>query len=60
MTVDIHAHEIRERQADRQRIQADIDRFLDSGKMIEVLGSTPQHKPHAYNNDYRKELRNGR
>ena len=34
MTVDIHAHEIRERQADRQRIQADIDRFLDSGKMI--------------------------
>ncbi len=58
--MDIHAHEIRRRNEERQRIQSDIDRFLDSGKMIEILGTTSQHKPHAYNNDYRKEMRNGR
>ncbi len=58
--MDIHAHEIRRRNEERQRIQSDIDRFLDSGKMIELLGTTPQHKPHAYNNDYRKGARDGR
>lgn len=36
-----NTHDIQRRAADRAAIATDVQAYLDQGKMIEILGSTP-------------------
>lgn len=40
-----NTHDIKHRQADRDTLSADLQTYLDSGKMIEILGPTPVRHP---------------
>ena len=45
-----NTHDVQRRQPDRDTLQADLQTYLDSGKMIEILGPTPikHHHPRDY------------
>ena len=36
-----NTHDVQRRQPERDTLQADLQTYLDSGKMIEILGPTP-------------------
>ena len=45
-----NTHDVQRRQPERDTLQADLQTYLDSGKMIEILGPTPvkHHHPRDY------------
>ena len=45
-----NTHDVQRRQAERDTLQAELQTYLDSGKMIEILGPTPikHHHPRDY------------
>ena len=36
-----NTHDVQRRQPERDTLQAELQAYLDSGKMIEILGPTP-------------------
>lgn len=40
-----NTHDVQRRQPDRDTLQAELQTYLDSGKMIEILGPTPVRHP---------------
>lgn len=40
-----NTHDAQRRQPDRDTLQSDLQTYLDSGKMIEILGPTPVRHP---------------
>ena len=38
-------HDVQRRQPERDTLQAELQTYLDSGKMIEILGPTPVRHP---------------
>lgn len=40
-----NTHDVQYKQADHDTISADLQTYLDSGKMIEILGPTPVRHP---------------
>lgn len=36
-----NTHDVQRRQPERDTLQAELQTYLDSGKMIEILGPTP-------------------
>lgn len=45
-----NTHDVQRRQPERDTLQAELQTYLDSGKMIEILGPTPvkHHHPRDY------------
>ena len=45
-----NTHDVQRRQAERDSLSADLQTYLDSGKMIEILGPKPvkHHHPRDY------------
>lgn len=45
-----NTHYVQRRQPERDALQAELQTYLDSGKMIEILGPTPvkHHHPRDY------------
>lgn len=45
-----NTHDVQRRQPERDALQAELQTYLDSGKMIEILGPTPikHHHPRDY------------
>ena len=45
-----NTHDVQRGQPERDTLQADLQTYLDSGKMIEILGPTPvkHHHPRDY------------
>ena len=44
-----NTHDVQRKQAEHDTLNQDLQTYLDSGKMIEILGSTPVRHP---NRDY--------
>ena len=40
-----NTHDVQRRQPKRDTLQAELQTYLDSGKMIEILGPTPVRHP---------------
>ena len=40
-----NTHDVQRRQPERDALQAELQTYLDSGKMIEILGPTPVRHP---------------
>ena len=40
-----NTHDVQRRQPERDALQAELQTYLDSGKMIEILGPTPARHP---------------
>lgn len=40
-----NTHDVQRKQAEHDTINADLQTYLDSGKMIEILGPTPVRHP---------------
>lgn len=45
-----NTHDVQRKQVEHDTINADLQTYLDSGKMIEILGPTPvkHHHPRDY------------
>ena len=44
-----NTHDVQRRQPERDALQAELQTYLDSGKMIEILGPTPvRHQTRDY------------
>ena len=51
---------LQQRNPERERIQKDLDAYLDAGKMIEILGPGEcSGKAINFHGDFRKEFHNG-
>lgn len=46
-----NTHDVQRRQPERDTLQAELQTYLDSGKMIEILGPTPIK--HHHSRDYK-------
>lgn len=40
-----NTHDVQRRQPERDALKAELQTYLDSGKMIEILGPTPVRQP---------------
>lgn len=46
-----NTHDTKAKQPERERINSDVQKYLDQGKMIEILGTTPI-KPYNPRGDF--------
>ena len=47
-----NTHDVQRKQVEHDALSADLQTYLDSGKMIEILGPTPVKHPHPRDYQY--------